>query len=229
MTFVIRKFNNEQTLGEKLKNMRGEVNLTLSEMATKTKIRKAYLKAFETGAYNKLPDPIYARNLLKTYVKTLGGEVSYFLDQFEHERGTCDFVKKARLPRQRASAFQLFVASKLVKVAILFVLVLGITSYIGFQVKTIIEPPTLMVHAPADGYLTKDATIIVSGQSDSGAHVTINGTPVLLSQDGSFEEEIVLERGTNVITIEGTKRYSRVATEYRRVVLEQDKSLSIAH
>ena len=36
------------------------------------KIQKSFLQAFEMGNYAKLPDPIYARNYLKVYVRALG-------------------------------------------------------------------------------------------------------------------------------------------------------------
>ena len=228
MPFVIRKFDEAQTLGQKLHTMRRAANFTLTEMADKTKIQKKHLKAFEAGAYNKLPDPIYARNFLKTYVQTLGGDVDYFLDQFEHERGTCDFLSEARLPRRRANAMQFLVASRFIKIFILAILSISLTGYIGYQVKAIIAPPELSIYAPQDGIMTDKATILVDGTAELGVRVKVNGQRVLLNRDGTFEIEIALERGLNIITIEATKRYSKPQTEYRRVVLEQDRSISLA-
>mgnify|MGYP001569927712 FL=1 len=69
MAFVIRKFDYSESLGEKLRAIRKSAGLTLSEMAAKTKIQKSFLQAFEMGNYAKLPDPIYARNYLKVYVR----------------------------------------------------------------------------------------------------------------------------------------------------------------
>ena len=45
---------------------------------------------------------------------------------------------------------------------------------------------------------------------------------MLLSSDGTFATNVMLERGLNVITVEGAKRYSNTASVYRRVVLDQD-------
>ncbi len=228
MSFVIRKFDYQETLGAKLKAIRRSANLTLSELSAQTKIRKSFLTAFENGDWGKLPDPIYARNYLKTYVRALGGDVDYFLEQFESECGTCDFMKNARLPRRRASAWQFLVASRFVKVFFLATLAISIMSYVGYQVRAIVSPPDLLVYEPSDGFLTADAHVTVAGHAEEGAQVTINGLSVLLSQDGSFETDVALERGLNVIVIESTKRYSHPATEYRRVVLKQDGSISFA-
>ena len=228
MTFVIRKFDYQETLGAKLKAIRRSANLTLSALSIQTKIRKSFLSAFENGDYAKLPDPIYARNYLKTYVRALGADVDYFLEQFESECGTCDFMKNARLPRRRASAWQFLVASRFVKVFVVAAMAISILSYVGYQLRAIVSPPDLLVYEPLDGFQTAQARVTVSGHAEQGAAVTINGMSVLLSQDGSFETEVALERGLNLIVIESTKRHSNPAVEYRRVVLKQDGSISFA-
>jgi cytoskeletal protein RodZ len=227
MSFVIRTFDYSETLGEKLKAIRKCANVTLSEMSAKTKIQKSMLKAFEGGDYHNLPDPVYARNFLRVYVRALGANEAYFLDQFNAECSTCDFMTNARLPRSRARALQFLVASKFVKVFMVASVALGICGYFGYQVKAIVTPPDLLVFEPSDGVMTDQAKIQVTGDAEDGAQVTINGMSVLLSQDGTFEVDISLERGLNVITIESTKRYSKPATEYRRVVLQHDRTISL--
>lgn len=228
MSFVIRKFDYQETLGAKLKAIRRSANLTLSELSAQTKIRKSFLSAFENSDYAKLPDKIYARHYLKTYIRALGGDEDYFLEQFESECGTCDFTKHARLPRRRTSAWQLFVASRYIKVFFVVAIAVGVASYMGYQLRAIVAPPDLLIYEPSDGFLTFEAHVTVSGHAEQGAKVVINGLTILLSQDGSFETEVALERGVNLIMIESTKRHSRPATEYRRVVLKQDGTLSFA-
>lgn len=227
MPFVIRQFHHEQTLGEKLHTLRKDARLTLSELAEKTKIQKSYLKAFEANAFQALPDPIYTRNYLKTIVQTLGADEAYYLDQFEQERGTCDTIKNLQLPRQRARATTFFVTSRLAHMSVFLILIGLLSSYIGFQVKSIITPPELAVLAPIDGILTTDATILVKGKTEKGAVVSINGVNVLLAQDGSFEQEVALERGLNVLRVEGSKRYSHLAQKYIRVIFDHNREISL--
>ncbi|MFA4845389.1 MAG: helix-turn-helix domain-containing protein [Patescibacteria group bacterium] len=229
MAFVIRKFDYQETLGAKLKAIRLSANLTLSEVAAQTKIRKSFLVALENGEFGKLPAPVYVRNYLKTYVRALGADADYFLEQFESECGTCDFMKNARLPRRRASGWQFLVASRFVKIFLVAAIALSVASYMGYQIRAIVSPPDLLVFEPSDGFLTAEARVTVSGHAEEGARVTINGMSVLLSQDGTFEVEVALERGLNVIAIESQKRYSKSATEYRRVVLKQDGFVSFAN
>jgi len=223
MTFVIRKLQEEQTLGEQLRALRNLANFTLLQMEAKTKIHKSYLQAFEENAFDKLPEPLYVRNFLKTYVRCLGGDETYFLERFEIERGTCDYTKNARLPRRRARAIQFLVASRWIKVAVLCVFSVALVGYLGLQLRAITAPPSIVLNTPEDGIMTQEATISVSGQADGATQVSINGIEVLLDHEGEFELNIALERGLNVITVEGAKRYSRSSTVYRRVMLEQDK------
>ena len=228
MSFVIRTLQSEQTLGEKLKHMRKELNFTLSEMSEKTKIRKAWLKAFEENRFGELPDPVYAKNFLKLYVRSLGGDVAYFLNQFEEECSTCSFIDHSRMPRTRALAWQFLVASRFVKVLGVLLVAGAVSVYVGGQVQAILAPPELIVLSPSDGDLLHEAQTTVSGRAQEEAHVRINDVDVLLNADGTFSAEVALERGLNVITIESAKRYSKSTIEYRRVILDQDNSISLA-
>lgn len=228
MPFSIRQFDHHERLCDKLKALRKEAGFTLSDMAEKTMIHKTSIKYLEAGQYDRLPDSIYTRNFLKIYLRALRVDEKYFLDLFEQERGTCDFVKQARLPRQRAHAFRFLVASKFVTIAAFLLLSVSVVFYLGLQVRTITKAPELSISVPVDGLITQDATIVVAGAVEEDASVSVNGAEVLLTKTGTFEVEVALERGLNVIKIESVKRYSKPSIEYRRVVLEQNKTVSLA-
>lgn len=224
MPFIIRKLNDAQTFGEKLKALRLAAPLTLSECAARTKIRKAFLEAFETGRFDLLPEPLYAKNYLRTYVQSLGGDPEYFLTRFEEERGTCDFVAGSQKPVQRVRKGAFLVASRVLQGALVVTVLTAVTGYIGYQLKSITSPPSITITGPVDGIATDDALVTVTGNTEPGVTLHINGSTILINQDGSFEAEVPLERGLNLITVEGSRRYSRPSTEIRRVVLEADKT-----
>jgi hypothetical protein len=229
MPFVIRKLNSARTLGEEIRELRRATGFTLSEMEARTKVRRCFLEAFEAGRFCDLPDTLYARNYLKTYLKTLGlDDINYYLKRWEEERGTCDFVDASRLPRQRVRAIAFLVASRFVKIAGVAAVIIAVSSYIGSEVRSVMAAPELTVYGPLDGVATQDASVVVSGATEPGTDVTVNGQEVLLNSDGTFEMEVALERGINVITVEGAKRYSQTSTEYRRVVLEATKTTAAA-
>jgi len=202
--------------------MRKAAGWTLSEMAAKTKIPKPVLDAIERDAHDRLPAPLYARQYLKTYAKALGVDPDYHLRRFDAERGTCDFLDAARLPIERTRASQLFVTSKVLKVAGFAAVVLSVCGYLGWQIQGIVAAPDLALTSPADGFTTEEASVQVEGEAEPDARVIVNGERVLLSADGTFSTYVMLERGLNVIAVEGAKRYSKTATVWRRVILDQD-------
>ncbi len=68
------------------------------------------------------------------------------------------------------------------------------------------QAPSLGVSAPADGAITKNTTITVSGTASDANGVTVNtnGTPFTLQGDGSFSGSIALSAGPNVLTTTAT-------------------------
>lgn len=224
MAFVIKNFEHEETLGEKLRTMRRNLNWSLDEMAERTKIQRSSLVAFEQNRYAKLPEPIYTRYLLKMYVKALGGEnPDYFLACFDEKRGTCDLVDPLRLPPAKIHPRHFFSSNRLFKAGVGGLLFLLLAGYLGYQLHIVLEPPNVVLYEPGPDLLTHDGVITVRGITKKEAEIYVNHEKILPAPDGSFSTDIVLERGLNVITVEAATRHSRTATLYRRVVLEQKK------
>jgi len=223
MAITIRKFNDTQTIGDALKALRLAIPRTLSEMAAATKIRRGILDAFEKNQYDQLPASCYARSFLKTYVRALGGDEAYFLQRFDEERGTCDLPAASRLPLRRATTGWRLTPIAAARAVGIAAAALTIVGYLGVQVRAATAPPTIAVNDPTDGYITDHAIVGIRGTADPKATVTVNGDPVLLRADGTFETDVALERGLNVITVEGAKRYSRPAAVHRRIILVQDR------
>ncbi|MBD2091373.1 helix-turn-helix domain-containing protein [Microcoleus sp. FACHB-1515] len=59
-------------IGEYLRQVREQHDLTLDEMAGKTLIQVRLLKAIESGNLNPLPEPVYIRGFIKRYSEALG-------------------------------------------------------------------------------------------------------------------------------------------------------------
>ncbi|MCK4443232.1 MAG: hypothetical protein KAW09_01720, partial [Thermoplasmata archaeon] len=65
---------------------------------------------------------------------------------------------------------------------------------------------------------TQDDTVKIEGSADPGSIVTVNGKFVSVGSDGSFEEEVALSEGANLIVVEafdpaGNSRVSRIVVE----------------
>lgn len=59
-------------IGDKLKQRRKEMNLSLKEAENATSIRINYLQSIEDGDMSKLISPVYAQGFLKQYAAFLG-------------------------------------------------------------------------------------------------------------------------------------------------------------
>jgi len=74
--------------GERLRDARQKLNLTLSEAAERTRVRADYLEAIETMDPRGLPARAYAIGYLRTYANFLNLEAGGVVDQFKREVDT---------------------------------------------------------------------------------------------------------------------------------------------
>lgn len=78
------------------------------------------------------------------------------------------------------------------------------------------QAPDLSISTPQDGaafYGSGEQIINVSGTADSDARVMINGSLVILSQNGNFSQKIVLEEGENIIEVVARDKAGNEARE----------------
>jgi hypothetical protein len=86
-------------------------------------------------------------------------------------------------------------------------------------------PPPLTISSPASGTETDAPTITVSGETEPGATLVVNGIMVAVSMDGSFSFELALLEGSNEITAVATDAWGNpttvsVTVEYANPVTE---------
>lgn len=222
MSFFIRNLKQEETLGQKIRALRKHKNITLSDVVRLTKIQKKYLEAFETGQYDQLPEPVYAKNFLRKYISAIGGDPNYFVVRFEEKVKKCDLISPHRLPAQRTRASAFFAPHRWWKILIGLFFTGAIVFYLGWQVTSLLAPPEITVLEPQDGIEVTKATIMVKGSVDREAEVFVNNNNVIPDIGGNFSSEITLERGLNIIMIEAKTRHSKKTAVYRKVVLRQE-------
>jgi cytoskeleton protein RodZ len=75
-----------ERLGARLKQAREGAGLTLSDVALRTHVRRAYLEALEEGRYAELPEDVYARNFVRLYGQALGLEPQPLVEIYQRER-----------------------------------------------------------------------------------------------------------------------------------------------
>ena len=83
--------------------------------------------------------------------------------------------------------------------------------------------PTLTISTLADGSITNNATLNVSGTATSinGIQsVTVNSTAVTLAGNGTFSQAVTLQPGNNTITVIATDNAGTTTTDSRTITLD---------
>lgn len=223
MVFVMRKLDRvPQTLGEKLRALRRGQAVSLIMLEETTHIQRRYLEALERGHYDALPEPLYTRNFIKAYARVLGADETYFLELYEQESGRMDLLAPHRLPRQRVRRSWLFSSAAFLKFSAFAAIGTLFVGYFLWQVSGVLRPPHIVIESPADGFAADSALVAVHGRVENDdVTLMVNGHQVVVNDDKTFTTTVDLSLGLNVITVEGTRRYSQKATEYRRVVFDE--------
>jgi hypothetical protein len=89
-------------------------------------------------------------------------------------------------------------------------------------------PPSLSLSAPPDGLATSSAAVVVSGMSEPGALVEVNGIPIPSQPTGSFAYAVALLEGANVITVTATDAAGNIASVARTVTFNNPLSSDLA-
>ena len=203
-------------LGHLLHQKRLARKQTLEEIAQDLKIKSKFLAAIERGDYNKLPSPAYAQGFVRNYAAYLGVSKAettmLFKREFDEKRAMKvlpdSMLKTKEFPIQRLRIQQ--------SVLIFIFFLLLVFGYLFFQYRAAFLPPSLAVNSPATNTRTNQ-TLVVSGTTDSNATVTVDGEPVSVANNGSFQKAITLFPGNSTITVKATNRFGKTSTVERTV------------
>lgn len=204
------------TLGERMKKMRNERHLSLSEISKSTKIQTKYLEYLEEGEYTKLPADVYVKGFLRSYSIFMGLNECALIKQFEREKGIHKNIKNisdCETPSSPISFSSLVITPKMIIISIVTLLLLSSFVYLYAQVNNFVSEPRLVIIKPSDGSSTDGNVTHVTGVTEKDSMVFINDQKVLVSENGEFSEDINLRPGQNVITIKSRSKFDKEATK----------------
>jgi cytoskeletal protein RodZ len=201
-------------LGHKLHQLRLQRRQTLEQIAQELKIKPVFLAAIERGDYHKLPSPAYAQGFVRNYASYLGlskaETTMLFKREFDEKKAMKvlpdSLIKTKEFPLRRLKIQQ--------SVVLFVILLLAVFGYLFFQYRAAFLPPALTVTTPATGSKNSQ-NVTVSGTADSNATVTVNGDPVTVSENGTFQKVITLFPGNATISVKATNRFGKTTTIQR--------------
>ncbi len=207
-----------QTLGQRLKKARESSGFSLKKFAEISKIQLGYLEGLEEGRYEKLPAFVYIQGFLKKYCQILNLPKDELLAQYQNESksvGSKDGEQILELPS--LSSPKIIITPKRIRWAVIAIIFLAILGYLVYQLDFLIAAPKLVLEYPAQDLTINNSSIIISGQAEYSAKLTINGQQIFVDSDGRFEQEINLSQGLNTLQIEAVNRFGK-KTEIRRFI-----------
>lgn len=216
--FTPKKLALEDTVGEKLRRARHDRRLDIEPIARKLKIRAEYLMAMEDERFDKLPAGLYGKNFLKRYASFLGLKPKELLSDLGDvpfgEENIDPFSQKVLTKRK------LLIWPRIIKNILISGAILICFLYLIFYFKNIVTAPDLVITQPDKNIMTKANSIDISGRTEPGAEVMINGEIVLNNNQGLFSQTVNLKKGLNSITISAKKKYSREQSITRQILVE---------
>lgn len=208
---------NKKDLSEFLKEKRQSKNFSLEKLSELTKIQLYHLEALEAGQFEKLPPSVYRDGIFKRLSKFLDtneGEImEAYRNKFEFSNSTMPF--DSAYPNY---SYFILTPNKLIIFAGGLLLAL-LSGYLWYQFNFLIGPPNLAIK-PSEDATTKEETILVSGKTDNGIDLTINGENTYVDSNGGFKKDIKLAAGINIIEIKAVNSFDKVTKIIRQVFRE---------
>lgn len=208
------------TLGQKFKQERESLHLTVEQAAVLTKIQKKHLIHLEDDQHEKLPPPVYAVGFLKRYAKILHLDADEIINQYKEERGggvlETNAAAKVRLAKKNSKPL---ITPKIVSFFVVLLVGVSIFSFFRHQFKFLFSPPRLVLEDPSRDFITLDERLTLKGVAEEGVEVRVNGRKLELSSEGKFYDYIYLTAGMNVIEVKAVNKFGRSSAINRKIIL----------
>lgn len=103
---------------------------------------------------------------------------------------------------------------------ILLVLITVVVFYSYNRTRDIIFGPQIEVSYPHNGSVLTSDLIKVRGHVKNSSHLFLNDRKIFTDEDGSFEEELLLHYGYNIIEISALDRVGKTKDKILQVVYQ---------
>lgn len=205
-------------IGQRLKEIRLQKELTIEDISAKTKIRPKFITALENGDYEKLPSAAYAQGFLRNYARFLGiaekEALALFRREFDEDQAYR--VLPHSFSKDKEVSFSKFRSRQtIIIVVFIFLALLG---YIVFQYRQAIVNPSLLVSLPRESMTILSSGVVVSGKTDPDVTVFVDNYPVSVDSIGNFRKTITVFPGKTTIIIKAVNRFGRQTVTKRQII-----------
>lgn len=205
-----------KTAGEILQSARREKNWSLEELSHRTKIQVHHLAAIEKSDLQNLPQEPFVKGFIRTAAAELGLKPDGMIAIFRRDFGA---NKKGEIiPRVLNPTFhrRLSWTPRITVLSAAAIVICSFLIYLAFQLKIFLSPPILtLTHPQPDAVVAEN--VLVEGQTDPEAVVSINNQEIKKNKEGTFSQIIQLTPGIHTITVTAIAQNGKSATLQRTI------------
>lgn len=188
-----------KTIGNRLKEKRIDLKLSIERVSDELKIRPEFLKAIEEDNYSVFSSDLYAKGFIKSYSKYLGLNSDTFTAVYRRDIESTKLETNKK--RNSSEAEPLKKTFYINREKFRYIIFLGFTLFIIFGVLSLLnkafEPPMLNIYSPVtlsageiheiDYY---EKTTRLAGKTNPNTVIKINGIVLSTKTDNSFESDL---------------------------------------
>ena len=186
----------EQFFAEKIK----EKGISLKRLAEMTGIAPAHIENLLRGDYEEMPSAPYFRGYLLRLGKALDFNGEEWWVKFKKAKdvkrsGEGDDLPDNRFIKQNPPGYVWAILAGAV-----------IILYLAFQAPRIFGKPIVNVSFPSQNpFVTESSTLTLEGTAQGADSFTLNGDPITIAQDGTWQKTVLLQTGPNTYQITAKK------------------------
>ena len=211
----------EVSLGEIFREKRAQQAFSLDRIAKKLKIKTEYLRALEKNELHRLPGGLYVKKFTQEYGAYLKIDPKDIAKKLEQDFTTINNRQSTDcFSHKKISGRQFLVFPKIIRNIMIGAVVIACLLYLSFYFKNLVSPPSLEITYPPQNFSTEEGSMIITGETEKEAQITINNQPVLSDENGHFEKVVNLKTGLNQIVFKVKKKYSRENIQSRQILVK---------
>jgi len=192
------------TAGEVLKIKRKSLGKTVQQISQETKIQERFIEYIEENKYGNFDSDVFVSGFIKIYSENLGLDTERVLALYRRGNGHI-YKDKKREGIKQIKKRKIFFSPKNISITVITIFLLGILSYIGYEIFLFQNPPVINISSPNNETTVSESKVTIKGTTENSTFLLVSEKEIALTDDGSFSFEYTLDKGENNITIKAVK------------------------
>lgn len=108
----------------------------------------------------------------------------------------------------------------------IIVFFLAVIGYAYFEARNILYGPRIAIATPEETLSVTDQLVHIKGRAENISELTVNGNPVSVTEDGAFDEALLLAVGYNKIVLTARDKFGRSTSKTLQILYSDTASSS---